>query len=334
MPDGVALLRDLGVVVRGRAAPFRGIRFVDGAATAEGLFPGPPGLSVRRLDLHAALVERAAAAGVDLCWGVAARGLEPGGVRTGHGFFAARWIVGADGLASRLRRWAGLERGPGPRRRFGVRRHFALASWSDLVEVHWAAGCEAYVTPLGDMVGVAMLWRGAPARFDVLLARVPALAARLRGAPPLSRDRGAGPFHQRVRGVHRGRLALVGDAAGYVDALTGEGVALALQEAVALGTAMARGDLAPYARRHRRLTLLSDTLTHLLLVAERRPPVRRRLMATLGRDPGLFSRLLGIHARALPPTSLGLDGLRALARVLLGAAPAGAGAGAPRDAKT
>jgi menaquinone-9 beta-reductase len=229
--------------------------------------------------------------------------------RPGLELAAARWVIGADGLRSRVRRWAGLEGAPARRRRFGVRRHFTCRPWSDLVEVHWGPGCEAYVTPVGpDEVGVAMLWSDSKARFDDLLARFPALAARLDGAPAASRDRGAGPLLVRPRGVCRGNVALVGDASGYVDAITGEGLAVALHQSAALIEALAAGDLARYAARHRRINRLPDKMTALLLAVERRPWLRRRMVRALAAEPALFSRLLGIHARALPPARLGIDG--------------------------
>jgi flavin-dependent dehydrogenase len=304
MPDGLALLRDLGVRLDPeRLRPFHGIRYLDGDVVAEGRFPAGPGAGIRRLDLHRALVRRAEEAGVRLRWRTRVDGLTDGGAVTDAGPIAARFVVGADGLRSRVRRWAGLA-GPPPdprRGRFGVRRHFAVEPWSDCVEVYWAEGCEAYVTPVaGREVGVAMLWSGRKASFDDLLARFPRLGDRLRGAPAASRDRGAGPLCQKVRRVARGRLALVGDASGYVDAITGEGLSLAFHQAKALAQALRRGDLSLYARRHRRIALLPDALTRLLLWVEKRPPLRHRLIRAFAREPALFSRLLALHARALP----------------------------------
>jgi flavin-dependent dehydrogenase len=343
MPDAVARLGELGVALApGEGWRFRGIRYLDGETVAEGVFPRAGGLGVRRLQLHQALARRAAELGVDLCWGVTAHGLapaepapgspaarRPGAAapeasappaakllaagaytdRAGLELAAARWVIGADGLRSRVRRWAGLEGPPARRRRFGVRRHFTCRPWSDLVEVYWGPGCEAYVTPVGpDEVGVAMLWSDGKARFDDLLAHFPGLAARLDGAPAASRDRGAGPLLQRPRGVCRGNVALVGDASGYVDAITGEGLAVALHQSAALIEALAAGDLARYAARHRRIGRLPDNMTALLLAVERRPWLRHRMVRALAAEPALFSRLLGIHARVLPPARLGIDG--------------------------
>jgi menaquinone-9 beta-reductase len=321
MPDAAAHLRDLGVELGpGEAFPFRGIRYVDGPVTAEGIFPGAGGLGVRRLALHQALVCRAEEVGVRLIWGVGARSLAPGardsyeGVETDQGLIRARWIVGADGLLSKVRRWAGLERGPGPLRRFGVRRHYQRAPWTDFVEVHWGPGCEAYVTPAGpDLVGIALLWSGEKLGFDDLLGRFPVLRERLAGAEPASRDRGAGPLHQRVRGVRRANLALVGDAAGYLDAITGEGLAVALHQAAALVDALRQGSLAGYSAASRRIHRLPDIMTSLMLALERRPRLRARAVRALAAEPALFSLLLGIHGRLLPARSLGFNGALRLA---------------------
>ncbi|HKI01816.1 MAG TPA: NAD(P)/FAD-dependent oxidoreductase [Thermoanaerobaculia bacterium] len=323
MPDAVARLREIGVEPRG--LPFRGIRYFDGDVVAEGVFPHAGGLGVRRLELHQALVRRAEEVGVSLHWGVKAEGLGGGGVETDQGTFAARWIVGADGLRSHVRRWAGLEGAgmegdQGSFRRFGVRRHFAMAPWSDFVEVYWGPACEAYVTPVGDdEVGIALLWSEGKAGFDDLLERFPALRARVAGVEASSRDRGAGPLHQRARAVRRGNVALVGDAAGYLDAITGEGLAVALHESAALAEALAAGDLGRYTAEHRRINRLPNTMTSLMLALERRPRLRARAVRALAAEPALFSRLLGIHARTLPPRRLGVNGALRLAWRLVAA---------------
>ena len=312
MPDAVTRLREIGVEPRG--LPFRGIRYFDGGSegiAAEGLFPHSSGLGVRRTELHAALVRRAEEVGVVLCWGVKAKGIQEGGIATDSGVLTARWIVGADGLRSPVRHWAGLDGGEAPLRRFGVRRHFAMVPWSDFVEVYWGPGCEAYVTPVApDQVGVAFLWSGRKADFAGLLESLPELRARLAGAPVASRDRGIGPLRQRARAVAKGNVALVGDAAGYFDAITGEGLAVALHESAALVEAIVAGDLDRYAAAHRRINRLPNFMTGLVLAMERRPRLRARAIRALAAEPALFSRLLGIHARTLPPRRLGLGALR------------------------
>jgi menaquinone-9 beta-reductase len=308
------------------------------------------GLGVRRLVLHRALAARAEQLGAELCWGVAALALEPAaaapnggssqavrGVLTARGLAEARWVVGADGLRSRVRAWAGCDTAPGrrappprhsyfgapPLRRFGMRQHFAVEPWCDVVEVYWGPGCEAYVTPTAPgEVGVALLWSEAEERvgFDGLLTRFPALVERLAGAPAASRVRGCGPLRQRAGAVARGNVALVGDAAGYLDAITGEGIAVALHQSAALVAALAApggADLERYAAAHARIGRLPDTMTSAVLALERRPWLRRRAVRALAAEPALFSRLLGIHARTLPPAGLGFDGaLRLVYRLI------------------
>ena len=328
MPDARLRLEELGVRLPAAAsAVFRGIRYVDGdpengGTVAEAEFPSGHGLGVRRTELHRVLLERAEELGVEICWETRVTGLledslgkeGTAGVETAAGSRTGRWLVAADGLRSRLRGWAGLEGSPARLRRFGVRRHYAVKPWASHVEVWWADGFEAYVTPVSaGEVGVAMLWSGRKAGFDELLSGLPALARHLKGAEATSRDRGCGPLAQKVRRVYRGRLALVGDASGYVDAITGEGLALAFHQAFSLVEAVEAGSLRLYARAHRRHRRLPDALTHALLFAERRPWLRRRVVAALAADPDLFRRILGVHARTLPPRDLGLPGVLRLA---------------------
>ena len=319
MPDGVQALRSLGVEIdEDRARPFFGIRYLDGQRRAEARFPGLPGLGIRRTVLHQVLVDRAMAAGVQALWKVRVCGLDERGLLTDEGHLRAQWIVGADGLHSRVRRWAGLDRGRARFHRNGVRRHFRVEPWTDLVEVHWTDGSEAYVTPVASQqVGVAVLWHEHKTDFDTLLSGFPVLEERLRGAEGVSASRGAAQLEQRTRAAQRGNVALVGDAAGYRDAITGEGMSLAFHQARVLAEAIAAGDLRQYGSVNRRLTALPFLLIRLLLEAERRPWLRRRLIRTLAAEPALFARLLAIHTREAPPRSIGPRGILRLARGLL-----------------
>jgi len=319
MPDGVELLLELGVDLSSvETRPFRGIRYLDSELTAEGTFPGNPGLGIRRTVLHRALVKRAEEVGVDLRWGVRVRGLSANAFETEAGPVTGRWLVGADGRVSRIRRWAGLDGRPARRRRVGLRRHYEIEPWSDRVEVYWADGCEAYVTPVGErLVGVALLSDSGRVIFDHDLGRFPELAHRLHGAPVASTDRGAGPLEQRCRRVARGNLALVGDASGYLDAITGEGLALSFHQAFALIEAVAGGDLGEYARSHRRIGRYPIAITRLLLFVERHPRLRRRVMRSLAGDPTLLSRFLALKMRVPAPRLLGHGGLLSLSAAVL-----------------
>lgn len=322
MPDGLDALERLGVSLGTcRHHPLAGIRYIDGEVVAAARFPARPGAGIRRLDLHRAMVHAAERVGIDLRWGVSADGLLPGrgpsfgGVATAGGDVRARFVIAADGLRSWLRKEAGLagRTEPRSRQRFGVRRHLRMAPWSDHVEVYWAERCEAYVTPVAaDEVGIALLWHGKADGWSELLARIPALEARVADASAASRDAGCGPLAQRTRAVIRGNLALAGDAAGYVDAITGEGLALAFHQAEALGGALARGSLRGYPRAHRRICAWPDRLTRAVLALERRPVLRKRAIRALAAKPQLFARLLAVHTRALPPGRAVVPTLRLL----------------------
>lgn len=307
MPTGVALLTELGIHLPATAShPFVGIRYIDGERVAEGYFPSP-GMGLRRTVLSEALTARAAALGADLRHACTVSGFAKTatGVRvdTSSGPLSARWLIGADGLHSAIRAQAGLARPWSGRRRFGVRQHFRIQPWSPFVEVYWVDGAEAYVTPVGpDEVGVAFLWDGAGGSVATLLQRFAPLAARLAGTTPTSSSRGAGPFRQGCARRYTDNIALVGDAAGYLDALTGEGVSLGFCSAQALVQVIARGaPLQDYERAYRRLSRAYYRSTEMVLWMGQRPPVRRAVIALLARHPRIFSRILALHGT--PPTA-------------------------------
>ncbi|MFE2584216.1 NAD(P)/FAD-dependent oxidoreductase [Streptomyces sp. NPDC059378] len=290
MPGGVAVLRALGVDVTGRE--LRGIRYVDGSARAEASFRGHSGMGIRRTVLHAALHERALGLGVRMLPGKVGEVHQNADTVTAAGT-TARWLIAADGLHSTVRRSLGLET-PGRRhRRYGLRRHFHLEPWTDFVEVHWSANGEAYVTPVGDdLVGVAVLSHNRRG-YDEHLAGYPALTALLRG-PAATEVRGAGPLRQRVRRRVAGRVLLVGDAAGYLDPLTGEGISLALATAGAAVRCLAAERPDDYERAWILLTRRHRLLTGALLAATRSPCTARLLVPAAARMPPVFSA--AVHA--------------------------------------
>lgn len=294
MPEGTAVLERLGVDLRWSGCrALGGIRWIDADRTASGAFPAAPGIGIRRTALHLAMAERAARLGVRLEWGRAASGLREGAVETTAGPVEATWVVGADGRASRVRRWAGLPVRAPARGRIGVRRHFAVEPWTDLVEVYWGDRVEAYVTPVGDReVGVALMAEGRVG-FDDLLGRFPSLCARLAGAGPASPEAGAGPFGHRCPRVTVGRVLLVGDATGTLDPITGEGLGLAFREAELLAEAVAAAETSRYEIGIRRLKRAPALLNRLVLLLADNPRLRRRTVAAI--DGALFGRLLGLR---------------------------------------
>jgi flavin-dependent dehydrogenase len=298
MPNGVAALNQLGVTLpRGETVPFHGIRFFAHGSSAEARFHAVAGLGIRRQTLHRLLIARAGAVGVRFLWGPRARALASEGVVFDTGIVASRWIVGADGERSQMRGWAGLDRGGSCLRRFGFRRHARVAPWTDVVEVYWGRGAQVFVTPVGlSEVCIAMLSRSPHLRFDHLPLVCPEVAQRVAGTPLTTSERGSISASRRLRAVTRERVALIGEASGSVDAVTGEGLSIIFQDALALGDALAQGDLTRYEVVHRRIGRLPAAMARLLLGMDRSPWLCRRGMRALAAEPLLFSRLLALHA--------------------------------------
>ena len=330
MPIGVAELAALGVeIAPDRSAPFAGIRFVDGPMIAEGRFADGEGRGVRRTVLSEALLARAEGLGVELRFGETVRSWEriAGGaveIAIDDATCQAGLLVAADGLHSKLRMRAELDGAPARRVRNGMRCHFRVAAEAPFVEVHWADGVEAYVTPVArDEIGIALLWSGAATTYDDLLARIPRLARRVAGAERSSRVEGAARFERRVRRRHAPGLALVGDAAGYLDPLTGEGITLGLRCARALVGVVARNaPLAEYERAYRQLSRNYYRLTGLLLAVADHPWLRRRVVRALARSPELFDRFLAANAGQSPLRAIGAGGALRLAGGLVAGTPA------------
>ncbi|MBG6055168.1 2-polyprenyl-6-methoxyphenol hydroxylase-like FAD-dependent oxidoreductase [Salinibacterium sp. CAN_S4] len=292
MPGALPLLARLGVEPEGM--PLRGVSYRDAHRHADYLFRGGIGRGVRRTTLHSALTRRAEELGVERVTAKVERvdadatGVTVAGLRAG-------WLFAADGLHSPVRRLIGLER-PGPRRarRFGLRQHFAVAPWSELIEVYWTRRSEVYITPVApDIVGVAMLG-GSRTDFAETVAGIPELAERLTGAEPASSLRGAGPFRQRAARPSKGRVLLVGDASGYVDAITGEGLRLGFAQA-RVAVAAATGGPA-YDGQWRRVTRDFRVLTS-GLVGAANSPLRAGIVPAASMLPGLYGAVVERLAR-------------------------------------
>jgi flavin-dependent dehydrogenase len=288
MPSGVAALRALGVSPAG--SELRGIRYIDGARRAEATFRDRTGLGVRRTELHAALNRRAGELGVRVVTGRVGEVRQGPGSVTAAGL-TARWLIAADGLHSPSRRALGLDRPCAAPRRYGLRRHYRAAPWTDFVEVHWSRHGEAYVTPVGEgLVGVAVLSHHRRPH-DQHLAAFPGLARTLQGleAGPV---RGAGPLRRIASAPGAGRVLLVGDAAGYVDALTGEGIALATATASAAVDCLLAGRPELYPARWRQLTRRHRLLTQALLSAAGHPLTAGLIVPAAQRLPPLFDAVV------------------------------------------
>ncbi|CAN5660029.1 NAD(P)/FAD-dependent oxidoreductase [soil metagenome] len=293
MPAAVADLTDLGVDLVGR--PIDGIRYLDGSHEVEAWFRSGAGRGVRRTALLRSLQATVALAGIPTDHSPV-RCVEEAGDHVLVDGEPVRHLVAAAGLHSPVRRMLGLDAPPGCQRRYGQRAHVAVRPWSAFVEVHWSEVGEVYVTPVADgLVGVAVL-TGRRATFPELLSAFPALTERIEGNP-VTRVRGAGPLRQRSTRRVRGRVLLVGDAAGYVDALTGEGIAIGIAQARAAVDAIVADDPGGYERAWRRVTRRHDLLTRGLLTVTRHDALRSRIVPAAARLPRVFDSVVNQLAR-------------------------------------
>ncbi len=326
MPPGVAVLRRLDVLdaVLDTGSPrIRGVAYNHGAGTptAYATFPPPVagderfGLGVRRTSFDAVLVDALRRApGCTVLEGVRATGLRRDrsgrvvGVTTDDGPLTARCVVAADGLHSRC---APPPAGPGrPRAPAGTgwpaTGRSAWPTWTGS-RSRFAAGQEWYQAPVGpelllvstlaDQSRLAVVARDyvAAARTSLPILRDAELAS-----PPLA----AGLFRQRPSRIAGGGLFLVGDAAGYDDPTTGEGIGAGLELGERLGghlAALLSGEVDGatvedrYARDHADLWRNRRRVTALALLMARHPLLSRRAVAAAAGRPRALETLLGVN---------------------------------------
>ena len=337
MPQGVATLERLGVLpeilARG-GRPARGLRLRSRDGTwAEADFPPRPDgagnvtVGMRRRELDDILLRQAqATANVTVLEGFrAVAALEDEGTVRGvvghregqpdkREELRAPLTLGADGFHSVFHGQHGSQKTFLARRRFGIAGHFeGMAEPREYVEVLHHDGYEVYsaqanegLTLVAILLEERLIKDGGgplPERYLQLLQAVPGMAERLAGAqlvpPILSR----GPFAYTVTPVYRPGLLLLGDSAGFLDPITGEGMTWALKSMEAavpiITAAFARGDfgaaaLRPYAAARERIIEDVWKLTEVMLELSRFEWVTNRAIRRLGRDRALFQKLMGI----------------------------------------
>jgi len=304
MPAGVAELTRLGVlphIDQTQAHPFEGVELISQRGTRAPLrFRNGHGLGIRRTALSQALFAVACnepklhcVAQVEVSSLAETTGQAV--LETSQGRIRSKLVVGADGLRSRIRKLAAKEVETKVRR-YGARQHFQMPPWSSFVQVHYSNGIEAYVTPCGPhQVGVAFLWHydrfspkeGRSGLFTQCLELFPDLKERIVNAEPASEVRTTGPLRKKVIVQSPKRIVLVGDAAGYHDAITGEGVSLGLLEARALAERYPHA-LSLYSKAQAHLKAKANLLTGSALFLSRRPFLQEpvfRLLKRVGIAP-------------------------------------------------
>ena len=132
-------------------------------------------------------------------------------------------------------------------------------------------------------------------KYEQLLDFFPDLKEKLTGSPS-SILRGAGHFERRAKSRVQGRILLVGDAAGYLDPLTGEGIRLGLDTAEAAVECIVCNKPYQYNRLWKKHTLKYWLLTDGLLFLRRFAFLRKRIVPTMYRLPWVFSKIIGMLA--------------------------------------
>jgi len=332
----------LGAKVRGEARRLAGIRLVTpNIEPVELPFPSPA-FALARERLDDLLLEAAVGAGATLLHGRAEDVIVEGGrvagivVRDEGGATAeerARFVVGADGSGSILARKLGLARAARGPRRFALGGHYrGFDDLGGFVEMHVDRGTYFALNPLpGALTNVMVVvrerqlaaWSGAVD--DGVWGIAATLGGGRRsfeGAERVGPRASVGPLAFDVRAVTYPGALLAGDAAGFLNPFTGQGVMLALRggiaAAVAIQAALRAGSqeaaawesyAAQRARdfgARRRLARAVDVLVDVPLLARRAasrlrrsPELGERLMRALGgvalqpeRLPALLARLV------------------------------------------
>jgi geranylgeranyl reductase family protein len=291
------------------ALPLRGMRVIRGDDAVEIRYRDAAGprsaWGLDRVTFDAGLAAHAAATGASLAEHVTfERPIWTDGrisgaeVSTTEGPRTIRcgWLIGADGARSRVASRLGVDRAVRAPRRLGMVAHYeGHAELSDHGEMHVGPGWYVGLAPLAGgrlNVGMAMPMggrrRSARDRFQAGVDGIPAVARRLDGKKRLTPIRGASPIGHRVARAAGPGWMLVGDAAGFIDPFTGEGIYRALRSARAAADALASGDEGAeqrYLAERRRAFAAKDALTWLVQAMLASPPLMGYALRRLAARP-------------------------------------------------
>lgn len=328
-PAAVAALDRMGIArpVASGGTSLSGMFLVGSDGTAAWVpFPSGRGLLIPRERLDHAVLSAAAAAGALVLEEFRVDGVAPGVIPTvtgrhrGHTMrLAARLVVGADGIRSVVARHCGPLAAPADGR-YTIGAHFeGLRAPVPRGDLHlgqgWYAGAALYGGGFGNIVVAAPrtffrhAGRDPAGLFHVLCDGLPVLRGILRGARRLGPFVAVGPLGHVRRPVVGEGLLLVGDAAGTIDPMTGEGIALALRgaelasdaaDSALRGGPVSRAALGSYERARRAAFHDTWETSRLLQWIVRRPRLAAALFRRLADDPTLTRTLLGVVSGVQP----------------------------------
>ena len=332
MPEGVACLRELGIHLPAPLfPPLRGVRYrMPGAGATLGLFRSADGAAlfgagVRRTRL--AEVMDAAVGEQDLVEREApvrllslSQDAEAVTAQTSRGRLRARWLIATDGLGSPTRRALGWEMAAAPPHRRGLVGHLHVnAHGIDEVVVSFMEGADIYVAPTSDDELLAVVLaradrlrgKGIEDYRRLVFAAHPEFAGAEMSAPLLS----AGPFRVRPRRVADGRVFLAGDAAGFIDPLTGDGMTAGLAATAVLREVICDGDrpAARYSRWHATQWRRRSIVTGLALRLSSSQRLARRALAGTRRNPGALEAMMQVSGGSRRLDRVGVRSWLALA---------------------
>jgi menaquinone-9 beta-reductase len=343
--EELALLGLADSAWRADALPLRGMRVIRGQDAVDMRYQDASGprpawgldrkkfdaiLAAHAVSCGARLMERTALDDVQWRGGMGGTGGRAVGasLRTAEGrqTVRCRWLIGADGARSRTAQRVGRERGMGRLRRLGLVAHYeGVPELADHGEMHVAPDFYVGLAPLaGERLNVGMALpldgerRPAEERFQAAIDGIPAVANRLRGRRRLTPIRGVSPISHRVASPAGNGWMLVGDAAGFIDPFTGEGIYRALRSARAAAEALTSGEEEGAAQRYRTARreafAAKDALTWVVQGMLAARPVMGYALRRLADRPLLAARL-GSALGDLRPASDAFSPLF-LARVL------------------
>lgn len=313
-----------GMLLHGHGRVVRG-RFIDvGGAQA----PFDHGWAVRREVFDASLVRAAVRAGVELFEGQRVTSLLRSSEGTVEGVrcsgrdpreLRARFVVGADGTRSRVASELGVRCETPWLRKVALVTRYSGVPWGERAEVHLLEHGFFAVAPLGSgdvslnlVLDAAEYERTGLPRDELLeawLQRTPALGERILRGTRIDPVRGTGAMAMSTTRQTFDGAALVGDASGYVDPITGEGIFFALKGAELLSStlerALHRGStdaaaLQPYVAARRREIAPRAAFSLLLQRGLRHPRLVHLAFRLLAARPRLADTLVSVTGDYVP----------------------------------